>query len=291
MSDKRISDLTPKGSSIGATDLFEVSVSSGGGSYVSHSITGAEMATPVTNFIPGFINGMVPTPTTIAITTISPGSAISSDHTMLITSASNINNNITISGVNGLDTGTVAANTQYGIYIIGDSTGVSVTASVSSLNYGIGTVPSVFPAGYNEARFIGTIKTDAGSHLYSQLTTGISNDRIVKIYPTSGSSVLASGHATSATNVDCSAWVPNTSSVTRLILLAAVQGTIGDTASILPAGFSNQPVVITSISGTAFNSHYLEIDCVTPMTTAIQYFVTNGTDSLNLSVLGYYLSV
>lgn len=43
MTDKRISDLTPKGSNISATDLFEVSVSNGSGGYNTFSMTGAEI--------------------------------------------------------------------------------------------------------------------------------------------------------------------------------------------------------------------------------------------------------
>lgn len=43
MANKKISELTPKGSALSATDLLEVSVDAGGGTYTTASITGQEV--------------------------------------------------------------------------------------------------------------------------------------------------------------------------------------------------------------------------------------------------------
>jgi hypothetical protein len=43
MANKKISELTPKGSALSATDLLEVSVDAGGGTYTTASITGQEI--------------------------------------------------------------------------------------------------------------------------------------------------------------------------------------------------------------------------------------------------------
>lgn len=43
MANKKISELTPKGSALGATDLMEVSVDAGGGTYTTASVTGQEI--------------------------------------------------------------------------------------------------------------------------------------------------------------------------------------------------------------------------------------------------------
>ena len=49
MSTKKISELPAKGSTIGATDLVEISEPDGLGGYVSKSVTGAQLASPDTN--------------------------------------------------------------------------------------------------------------------------------------------------------------------------------------------------------------------------------------------------
>lgn len=43
MANKKISELTPKGSALSATDLLEVSVDAGGGTYTTASVTGQEI--------------------------------------------------------------------------------------------------------------------------------------------------------------------------------------------------------------------------------------------------------
>lgn len=63
------------------------------------------------------------------------------------------------SGVNGLDTGVVAANVWYFIYVIGDSRGINPAASLWSLS---GLAPTM-PAGYNRFRRIGSARTTAGA--------------------------------------------------------------------------------------------------------------------------------
>lgn len=49
MAEKRISELTAKGSNLQSTDLIEVSVSAGGGAYVTRYITGAEITGAVSS--------------------------------------------------------------------------------------------------------------------------------------------------------------------------------------------------------------------------------------------------
>lgn len=67
-------------------------------------------------------------------------------------------------GVNGLDTGAVAINTWYSLFIIGDSRGINPTATLWSLNNTSGT-PAVLPAGYDRFRRIGAARTTVGPAL------------------------------------------------------------------------------------------------------------------------------
>lgn len=73
----------------------------------------------------------------------------------------NVTLDIAVSGVNGLDTGTVAPSTQYFIYVIADSTGVNPTRGIFSLS---GSAP-LLPSGYNIFALRGYIITDVSSNL------------------------------------------------------------------------------------------------------------------------------
>lgn len=117
---------------------------------------------PISNwFITGFqIAGGSSTETRI----VGPGSC--RDHTNNFNMLSRFQLaelDITNSGLNGLDTGTVGASAWYAIHLIGDSTGViTVPGLVFSLDP---ITPTTFPAGYDRSRRIGYARTSAGSLL------------------------------------------------------------------------------------------------------------------------------
>ncbi len=117
-----------------------------------------------TGFIDGFHianDGVTPD----EIIDIDPGRAISDDSTLMITSAGTLSPNITAGGAGGLDSGasTEAANTWYAVYVIEDSAGVNATDALFSLSVTVGGIS--FPAGYDKARRVGMIRTDATSDI------------------------------------------------------------------------------------------------------------------------------
>ncbi len=69
--------------------------------------------------------------------------------------------NVRAKGAGGLDTGVLAANTFYYVFVIGDSTKYQPTTALISLSSTAPTLPSGFPVGgYDMFRRIGTILTD-----------------------------------------------------------------------------------------------------------------------------------
>lgn len=71
------------------------------------------------------------------------------------------NLDITTTGVNGIDTGTVAANSQYYLYLIGDSTGVTNGALIASLSPVAPTISSP----YDIFRGLAAFQTDGNAEL------------------------------------------------------------------------------------------------------------------------------
>lgn len=77
---------------------------------------------------------------------------------------------ISVKGAGGLDVGTIAASKLYSVFAIGDSRGFNAGSAVVSL-----AVPSVgpsLPLGYDSWRYIGSVATDASSHVRPFKQTG-----------------------------------------------------------------------------------------------------------------------
>jgi len=66
-------------------------------------------------------------------------------------------------GANGIDTGALAANKNYYIWVIGDSNGIKANAGLLSLKNGLNGNPTM-PTGYDKKRLVGSITTDATPH-------------------------------------------------------------------------------------------------------------------------------
>lgn len=101
---------------------------------------------------------------------IGPGEAIDQSRTRIIRynfpSYDNLGQvNMATTGINALDSGVVANNTQYYIYVCEGNTGVGFLASTNH------TTPTL-PAGYNTYyRRIGMVRTDGSANLLRQKTT------------------------------------------------------------------------------------------------------------------------
>lgn len=90
---------------------------------------------------------------------ISSGASVSSDAGILMQNNSTITIDITTSGVNGLDTGSEAANTWYYIWMIRNGT----TNAVAGLFSTSSSAPTV-PSGYADKRLIGAVRNDGSSN-------------------------------------------------------------------------------------------------------------------------------
>ncbi len=115
-----------------------------------------------TSTLPGFIQGLHYANDGVTpdeIIDIDPGSAASDDGTFLIESGSTLSPDITAGGLNGLDTGAVAADTWYAVWVIADSAGVEPVGSLLSLSFTEGGL--AFPTDYDKARRVGAVRTDA----------------------------------------------------------------------------------------------------------------------------------
>lgn len=106
---------------------------------------------------------------------VSSGDVQSDDGLLILTLASAGQINLAASGVDGLDTGTVAADTHYSVWVIGDSTATNPTATLASLS----TTSPTLPSGYDRKRRRGWILTDGSSNIHSFIARGGNGERTV----------------------------------------------------------------------------------------------------------------
>src|ERR1700722_20041691 len=156
-----------------------------------------------------YINGMVgsndaTTPNTVL--DISLGQCRDSTNVMdIICAASNIN--AAVNGINGLDTGSLAASTVYAIYAIADITENPGRPNGYILTLASNSVP-LMPFGYSNFRLVGYWPTDASMHfLLGYVSNAVGGNRQF-LYDAPQATAVTAGAATAYTAVSLAKWVP-----------------------------------------------------------------------------------
>lgn len=200
--------------------------------------------------------------------------------------------NSAVNGANGLDTGTIAASTQYAIYLIGDSRLYNNTAAVLSLT---SNWPGpLMPRGYDSYRLIGFWETD-GSSQFVYATHKPQNIAGLQVYYNSPAvSVLSGGNATSFTAIDLTtnSAIPTTTlpNVIVSLLVTFTPAAAGDTVQFRPTGSSatgNLPTIVGVSAGIAQSQYIQMIAGVGLSKPEIDYLVTSGSDAVSVSVAAW----
>lgn len=213
--------------------------------------------------------------------------------------------NLAVSGVGGIDVGTVAASTMYAVYAIGSSANPAYLVNYSPINqvppteYPYSAFPGavilstnftapVLPAGYDMFRRIGTIVTDGSSHIVEFRQTGSGSVRTMWY----GTSVLvqAAGHATGYTAVSLNALSPAvpTGFATNVYLATFLTPTAaGDEVSFIPTGAgagSTYGFLSASVAGV---DQAAVVECPCNASASISYKVSNVADSVTYGVQAF----
>jgi hypothetical protein len=184
----------------------------------------------------------------------------------------------TASGALGLDTGSVAADTWYHIWVIGKTDGT--ISGVLSTSAAIGSI--TFPSGYTYAAYAGAILTDATSDFIAIEQVG---SRVVQAQIQE----LSSGSATSYTEVDLATSVPTTAKSAQGWAYISDDGGANPSAELASnsSGLGVIQVTITAsgVSGTYVGSQF-DILLITG-SPSIYYQVGDAADDLDLYVSGW----
>jgi hypothetical protein len=197
--------------------------------------------------------------------------------------------NCAVNGANGLDSGSLAASTQYAIYLIGDSRGYNNVAAIASLT---SNATPILPSGYDSYRLIGFIETDGSSHFVYATHKPQNIAGLLTYLLGSPSSVLSGGNATSFTAIDLSTPIPTTTLPNIIVglLVTFTPAAVGDVVQFRPTGSSataNVPTIVGAVANVAQTQYLVMIAGVGSSKPEIDYLVTSASDSVNVSVVSW----
>lgn len=199
--------------------------------------------------------------------------------------------NSAVNGINGLDTGTIAASTNYAIYIIGDSRGYNLPAGLLSLT---SNAAPIIPQGYDSYRLLGFTQTDGSSH-FVYATFKPQNMVGALTYVNSPAiTVLTGGTATSFTAIDLTtnSAIPTTTlpNIIAWLFVTFTPAAAGDIVQFRPTGSTATAnlVTITGAAAGVAQTQYVPVICgVGASKPEIDYKVTSGSDAVTVAVASW----
>ena len=200
--------------------------------------------------------------------------------------------NSAIKGAGGMDFGTLAASTNYNLWAIADSSNKKPNSGLISLQ---ANVAPLLPYGYDSLRLIGMVATDSSAHFVQANILNAVNYKGYFLLPAVG--VLSGGNATSFTAVDLSSAIPTTSDtfVIGLFTITFIPAAVGDVVTFRPTGYTgttaNEPTIVGIAAGVAQTQNIMLNVGVGSTKPEIDYKVTSSSDSVSISVDGYYVSL
>lgn len=195
--------------------------------------------------------------------------------------------NMLVNGLNGLDTGAVAADTLYAIYLVGDSRYYNPVGALATLASNVvNNVGPLMPFGYDSLRLIGFIATNGSSNI--QAFREIGNGHFRQVIYAVGQQVLGSGNATAFAEVDVSALVPPINNTMMTLNAHLTPGTAGDSLQIKDVGASTvQTQLYGPVISQLVGSQVQVLAQLSSNLPVFEYQVSSSGDSADIWILGY----
>ena len=196
--------------------------------------------------------------------------------------------NIASNGLNGLDTGTVAADKLYAIHLISDPVSGNATGGLISLSV---TAPTM-PNGYSAFRHIGYATTDGDADLLLGYWTGGNSGNRKFLYDAPQATAITAGNATSFTAVALTKWVPAVENTPVSIAYAFTPGAASRALNLTPGNGTGSAVTITGqVTSVVVSGNAEVLARVTSSVPEVDYKVANSGDAVALNVAGYSVAL
>lgn len=190
----------------------------------------------------------------------------------------------TASGLNGLDSGSLAASTVYAVFVVGDPVTQQATGCMISTSY---TAP-LMPFGYSAFALVGYIATDASSHFLLGYWTGGNSAQRLFMYDAPQATAVTAGAATTFTAVTLNSWVPIVDKTPVWIYSQLTPGAASRQLFLQPQVGTGSPIIVTGqVTSVVVSSNSYLFSSKNSTNQQINYKVTNAGDAAALSVAGY----
>lgn len=234
---------------------------------------------PIVNAGLKYCNGLEISRTSDEIIAIAAGACRDSTNTIdiIVDSALTVSN--IVSGAGGLDTGSVAINTHYAIFVIADSTNYNNPVGLCSIS---ATAPTL-PFGYDSFRRIGWGKTDGTSDFLEFRQIGTGQQRWLW-YDVAIATDITSGSSATFAAVDASAGIPDlTVSGSANFLCSFTPTGADDTLELRPGGSSATSGYVRESGSAAAVVKTSNLECPFDTTTGIDYKVTGSAAAISVA--------
>lgn len=237
------------------------------------------------NFVTGLgISNNATTPNTKL--NVATGSILDSTGTFQLTLSSAVIIDATTTGLNGLDTGALAASTVYAVHVIADP----ITGQETGCMLSTSTTAPLMPFGYSAFALIGYVVTSAGSVFLKGLwSAGSYGGPRVFMYDAPQATAITAGADTSYTAIDLSAIVPATSTQRGVYINSAfTPGAASRTLKLQPTGNTGDAITITGqVTAVIVTTQSYLFARISSSLPKISYVVANAGDAAAINVAGY----
>lgn len=238
-------------------------------------------------YINGFqISNNALTPNTVL--DIGAGSCLDSTVTFQLSTSSTVSINSAASGLNGLDTGTIAASTVYAVYLVADP----VYANAPGFMLSLSTTAPLLPFGYSAFRLIGYVATNGSSQFLKGLWSAGNSSTRTFAYDAPQATSITAGNAVVYTNVALTTLVPSVDGVIVNVASALTPSAASQTLKLTPFGGVGDAVTITGqVASVVVSSNSRLFSKLNAGVPTIRYVVSAAGAAAALNVAGYEYSV
>jgi hypothetical protein len=231
----------------------------------------------------GISNNSTTTNTKLNVAT---GSILDSTGAFQLTLSTAVVIDATTTGLNALDTGSLAASTVYAVHVIADP----ITGQATGCMLSTSTTAPLMPFGYSAFALIGYVITDSSSHFLKGLwSAGSYGGRRIFMYDAPQATAITAGAATSYTAIDLSALVPATTTQRPIYINSAfTPGAASRTLKLQPTGNTGDSITITGqVTSVVVTTQSYLFARVSSSLPKISYVVSNAGDAAAINVAGY----
>lgn len=223
---------------------------------------------------------------------VGAGVTIDSTNTFQLRNQATIVIDATKNGLNGLDTGALAASTVYAVFLIADPITSNPIGAMISKSY---TAP-LMPFGYSAFALLGYVTTDASTHFLKGYWSDNDSASRTFTYDAFQATAITSGNSSSYANVDLTKFVPLVNNLPVMVYTNFAANAAADILALQSGnGTGDQAIIIGQVAGSS--AHLASMSTVLAQTVAIStvpsptinYKVSAG--SVAVDVAGYQFTL